>query len=36
MVGLKKRLVDAEARQRDYANSDPLTGSATAASSTRR
>ncbi|HEX4305387.1 MAG TPA: GGDEF domain-containing protein, partial [Solirubrobacterales bacterium] len=26
MVGLKKRLVDAERRQRDYANSDPLTG----------
>ncbi len=26
MVGLKKRLVAAEARQRDYANSDPLTG----------
>ncbi len=26
MVGLKRRLVDAEARQRDYANRDPLTG----------
>ena len=26
MVGLKKRLVDAEARQRDFANRDPLTG----------
>ncbi|HWH20339.1 MAG TPA: GGDEF domain-containing protein [Solirubrobacterales bacterium] len=26
MVGLKKRLVDAERRQRDFANSDPLTG----------
>jgi diguanylate cyclase (GGDEF)-like protein len=26
MVGLKKRLVDAEARQRDIANRDPLTG----------
>ena len=26
MVGLKKRLVDAEARQRDFANHDPLTG----------
>jgi diguanylate cyclase (GGDEF)-like protein len=26
MVGLKKRLVDAEQRQRDFANSDPLTG----------
>lgn len=26
MVGLKKRLVAAEARQRDYANRDPLTG----------
>ena len=26
MVGLKKRLVDAEVRQRDFANRDPLTG----------
>jgi diguanylate cyclase (GGDEF)-like protein len=26
MVGLKRRLVDAEARQRDFANRDPLTG----------
>src|ERR1700761_6995167 len=26
MVGLKKRLGDAERRQRDFANSDPLTG----------
>jgi len=26
MVGLKRRLVDAEARQRDIANRDPLTG----------
>ncbi len=26
MVGLKERLVDAEVRQRDIANSDPLTG----------
>ncbi|HVW47460.1 MAG TPA: GGDEF domain-containing protein [Solirubrobacterales bacterium] len=26
MVGLKKRLIDAEQRQRDFANSDPLTG----------
>jgi diguanylate cyclase (GGDEF)-like protein len=26
MVGLKKRLVDAEARQREFANRDPLTG----------
>jgi diguanylate cyclase (GGDEF)-like protein len=26
MVGLKRRLVEAEARQRDYANRDPLTG----------
>jgi diguanylate cyclase (GGDEF)-like protein len=26
MVGLKRRLVDAEVRQRDFANRDPLTG----------
>ncbi len=26
MVGLKKRLMDAEAQQRDFANRDPLTG----------
>jgi diguanylate cyclase (GGDEF)-like protein len=26
MTGLKRRLVDAEARQRDFANRDPLTG----------
>ena len=26
MVGLKRRLVEAEARQRDFANRDPLTG----------
>jgi diguanylate cyclase (GGDEF)-like protein len=26
MVGLKRRLLDAEARQRDFANRDPLTG----------
>jgi diguanylate cyclase (GGDEF)-like protein len=26
MVGLKRRLVDAEAQQRDFANRDPLTG----------
>jgi diguanylate cyclase (GGDEF)-like protein len=26
MVGLKRRLVDAEARQREFANRDPLTG----------
>jgi diguanylate cyclase (GGDEF)-like protein len=26
MVGLKRRLMDAEARQRDFANRDPLTG----------
>ncbi len=26
MVGLKRRLVDAEMRQRDFANRDPLTG----------
>ena len=26
MVGLKRRLLDAEARQREIANRDPLTG----------